>query len=73
MLSIRGVAEREEHLEQRAGTTVWQFAAHPGEGALVFRRAAVGHDLCDRGDGPARRHATSAGVKTWRTNLHDAL
>ena len=44
-LHLRGVAEREELLEQRAGATIWQQGAHLGEGAFILRRAAVGHDL----------------------------
>jgi len=52
-LYLRGVAEQEEVPEQRAGAAVRQRGAHLGEGALIFRRAAVGHDLRDRGDGPA--------------------
>src|SRR5271165_6469246 len=71
-LHLRGVAEREELFEKRAGTAIWQQGAHLGDGAFILRRAAVGHDLCDRGDGPARRHAASAGTKTGGTNLHGA-
>ena len=47
-----------------------QHAAHLGDGAFIVRRAAVGHDLRDWGEGPARRHATSAGAETGGTNLH---
>src|SRR5208337_2532728 len=52
-LDFRGVPEREELFEQRAGAAVWQQGAHLGEGTLILRRAAVGHDLRGRGDGPA--------------------
>ena len=41
-LYLRGVAEREELIQQRASTAVWQQAAHLGEGAFIVRRAAVG-------------------------------
>src|SRR5208337_5123837 len=70
-LDFRGVPEREELFEQRAGAAVRQQGAHLGEGALILRRAAIRHDLRGRGDGPARRHAASAGTKTACTNLHD--
>jgi hypothetical protein len=51
-LQLRRVAEREELPEQRAGAAVWQRGVHLREGAFIFRRAAVGHDFRDRGDGP---------------------
>src|SRR3954462_12540408 len=62
-LDFRGVPEREELFEQRAGAAVWQQGAHLGQGALIFRRAAVRHDLRGRGDGPARRDAAPAGAE----------
>src|SRR5208282_6598590 len=71
-LDVRSVPEWEEFSEQRAGAAVWQQGAHLGEGALIFRRAAVGHDLRNRSDGPARRDAASAGTEAGRMNLHDA-
>lgn len=52
-LHLGGVTEREELIEQRAGAALWQHAAHLGEGAFIVRRAAVGHDLRDWGEGPA--------------------
>jgi hypothetical protein len=70
-LHLRGVAEREELFEQRTSATIRQQGAHLGDGAFILRRAAVGHDLRDRGDRPARRHAASAGTETGRTNLHN--
>jgi hypothetical protein len=70
-LHLRGVAEREELFKKRTSATIRQ-GAHLGEGAFILRRAAVGHNLCDRSDGPARRHAASAGTKTGGPNLHDA-
>ncbi len=70
-LDFRGVPER-ELIEQRAGAAVRQQGAHLGEGALILRRAAVGHDLRGRGDGPARRHTAPAGTEAGCTNLHDA-
>src|SRR5271166_5806673 len=71
-LDFWGVPEREELFDQRAGAAVWQQGAHLGEGALILRRAAVGHDLRGRGDAPARRHAASEGTKTGSNNLHNA-
>src|SRR5271166_2732313 len=71
-LDVRSVPEWEELFEQRAGAAVWQQGAHLGEGALIFRRAAVRHNLRGRGDGPARRHPAPAGTEAGCTNLHDA-
>ena len=74
IVSTSGVSPSgKELIEQRAGAAVWQHAAHLGDGAFIVRRAAVGHDLRDWGEGPARRHATSAGVETGGANLHDAI
>src|SRR4051812_11111602 len=63
--------EREEGIQQCASTPVSQPCAHLGEGALIFWRAAIWHDLADWREGLAMGHAASTGGETGRTNCHD--
>jgi hypothetical protein len=72
IVSKSGFVEREEFSEQRASAAVGEQGACLCEHAFIFRRAAVGHDLRDRGDRPSRRDAASAGTETGSMNLHDA-
>jgi hypothetical protein len=62
-LDFRGVPEREELFEQRAGAAVRQQGAHLGEGAFILRRAAIRHDL--RGRVMVRRDALPADNLHW--------
>jgi hypothetical protein len=57
-------------LQEGTSPAIRQQGAHSRKHALIFGRAAVGHDLCNGGKRFAQAHTASARLEAGGANLH---